>query len=275
MDENTLLSTSSLFHYTNRVSLNKILESRVIKPCFSLEKFYFNSEKIQSIINFLGLDVEGKKEKSNLIDEAYIAMVCFCDIPANLTANHIKVYDNYAIGLSKEWGCSAGVSPVIYYPNSGGTKSLIERLIYSYNTDFIKIKDFYERKFEEEFFDKDGVLLTAIMNTYNTILDLFFYAKPYQGDYLKRGVLYKDYKYYDEREWRYIPNNILCKNYVNKVEFEGPDFIYPELYPLSFEVSDITDILVPLKELEQIKKTISKIPEMAGFDISKIKPFEV
>lgn len=260
MDKNTALSTSSLFHYTKKDSLFKILESRCFKPNFSPEKFFLYNEE------------EGA---TDLFDEVYIAMICFCDIPLNLVGNHIEIYDKYAIGLTKEWGCSIGVSPVIYYPSNGGTKSIIKHLIHSYHSDYINIKTIQEKKYGENIFDKEGILLIEIMKTYNRILDLIFYTKPYQGEFTKNDILYHDYKFYDEREWRFIPINILSKNYVNKKEADAPGFEFPILYPLSFEVNDITDILVPLNELEHIKKTISKIPEMACFDLSKIKSFEV
>jgi hypothetical protein len=44
----------------------------------------------------------------------YFPMISFCDIPLALAKDQISKYGSYAIGLSKEWGISNQLNPVIY-----------------------------------------------------------------------------------------------------------------------------------------------------------------
>ena len=37
--------------------------------------------------------------------------------------------------------------------------------------------------------------------------DILRYMKPYRGDLERRGKLIKNYVFYDEFEWRYVPNH--------------------------------------------------------------------
>lgn len=274
IDKDTTLSTSSLFHYTSKDSLIKIIESGYFKTSFSLEKFNFAPAWHKAFDSIFNPESESIPALTKLNDEVYIGMVCFCDIPLNLVNNHTNVYDKYAIGLTKDWGCSVGVSPVTYLPNSGGTKSLIENLINSYYNDFPCIQTLQEKGFAKELIDKDGQLFAQIMSFYNKIIEFVCYTKPYQGDYKRGNYVVKDYKYYDEREWRFIPNDVLSTPCLSKSKTQSIGFDFPELYPLSFEVGDITKIVVPKNELELIKGEVSKLSVMKKFDLSKIITLE-
>ena len=56
-----------------------------------------------------------------------IPMVCFCDIPLSQISNHVEKYGGYALGLSKEWGESNGINPVMYeLPNSNAIETIRE-----------------------------------------------------------------------------------------------------------------------------------------------------
>ena len=41
-------------------------------------------------------------------------MKCFCDINLSKLEKHRKLYGDYGIGLTKEWGIKKGVQPVLY-----------------------------------------------------------------------------------------------------------------------------------------------------------------
>ena len=112
--------------------------------------------------------------------EKGIPMVCFCDIPLSKVSKHNEMYGNYAIGLSKEWAIKNKINPVIYtYTNSALTDNTFEL--------FYKI-------FNKE--DKD------LLECFNSI---FQYIKPYSGPFKKGGKVFENVKFYDEREWRYVP----------------------------------------------------------------------
>jgi hypothetical protein len=46
-------------------------------------------------------------------------MVCFCDIPVELSCDHRSWYGNYAIGFSKVWGKVCNLNPVFYVSEDG------------------------------------------------------------------------------------------------------------------------------------------------------------
>ena len=50
-----------------------------------------------------------------------IPMVCFTDIPLNLSSEHRAAYGCYGIGLSKEWAKRSKISPVFYMIKGSGS----------------------------------------------------------------------------------------------------------------------------------------------------------
>jgi hypothetical protein len=96
MEEDTSLSSKSLFHYTEKENLKGILKNGFYSK-YSLEKMHFFE------------DIRESPKK------AYIPMVSFCDIPKELSKKHRRIYGAYAIGMSKEWAKNeVGVNPIIY-----------------------------------------------------------------------------------------------------------------------------------------------------------------
>jgi hypothetical protein len=101
-----------------------------------------------------------------------VPMVCFCDLPLSLIRKHLKKYGNYGIGLTKQWGRRNGVAPVIYTHPRTQTR-LLSRLTARTAANDLK-------------------LLSA-------------YTKPYLGpEWKDKGGKLK-VRFYDEREWRYVP----------------------------------------------------------------------
>ena len=114
-------------------------------------------------------------------------MVSFCDIPLSEIKPHIKSYGPYGIGLSKEWAVRSKLNPVIYMEkNSFLSASLIKFL--SHYTELIDQRD------------------EASTEAKRAPFDIFRYMKNYQGDLVRRDRdTIKDYRFSDEREWRYVP----------------------------------------------------------------------
>ncbi len=164
------ISSDTLFHFTNDIdNLINILE-HTFRPHYCLENF-----------NVLSPEDEYYPEL-----ELAIPMVCFCDIPLSSTKNHLDTYGHYGIGLTKEWGISHGITPVLYtYPNSGIVNTL---------RGFFDIFDQLERTS-----DPGKILL-------DRFYEIARYIKPYEGN---RSILNKPdtiIRFYDEREWRYVPD---------------------------------------------------------------------
>lgn len=254
MDIDTILSTNRLFHYTSsKEKLISILENG-FKPRFSLEKL-----GILKNDTFFDFNVNSP----NITDEFAIPMCCFCDIPLNLVDIHINVYGDYSIGLTKEWGEKQAICPVIYLPNLGETRVLFENLITNYQKNINTIKN---KK-------TNNYLFSEIFNFYDDIIDLIMFVKPYIGFYEKNKYKNENHKFYDEREWRYKPNKMICKSYMTKQEFNSynsdnernkyMDFI-------TFNITDITDIIVPEIEVNLIRNIIKEIPKYKDFDLKII-----
>lgn len=226
------ISANTLFHFTPKFEyLVKILESD-FKVQFSYE-------------NFLNV-ISGRVDKDF---EKGVLMVCFCDIPLTSISNHSEFYGKYAIGLTKEWALSNGISPILYTYSKSKINESIKELFLSLGRKDITPK-------QEGELSEDTYLMSSIIQ----------FIKPYSGDFFRNGVLNKNYNFYNEREWRYIPKigdikkkpiwlnseNEYIKN-INLGILKSTD----EDYSLKFGVKDIKYIIV--KNEKQIMELVEKI----------------
>jgi len=119
---------------------------------------------------------------------AGVPMISFCDIPLTKVCDHNEQYGKYGIGMSMEWADAKGLNPILYlHSNSMLSQSLLNL------GDFIL-------KAEKQY--KDDINLEK---SFDEFYQIFQYVKNYRGSYYtKGGDLIEDYKYYNEREWRYV-----------------------------------------------------------------------
>jgi hypothetical protein len=176
-------------------------------------------------------------------------MVCFCDLPLSQTGFHLSVYGDYGIGLTKEWGKRNGIAPVLYaYPRSILT---------------LKLEVMLHRTDADESSEGSGSAWSS------DFYDLLSFVKPYEGDLWREGRVISNLRFYNEREWRFVPqlekgdptrwgiskdqfldeeqrrqaNNKLAK--ASRIEFEPNDIKYlivrreDEIVPLIREVESI------------------------------------
>ena len=158
-------------------------------------------------------------------------MVSVCDLPLAETGNYLKKYGNYTIGFSAEWGKRNHFSSVWYCDqNSFAIKTILEMLA-------SKIMDFGD-KIES---DKD----------YQSIAYILSYVKLYEGPLPKRN--YKKYRFYDERELRYVPDvgtlnkhkqKQILWNYEEYKKANNNSPLLPRSLNIPFEWKDIKYILV-------------------------------
>jgi hypothetical protein len=157
-------------------------------------------------------------------------MVCFCDIPLSEVKNHIDSYGSYGIGLYKTWAKRSGLNPVLYLEKESEISKLVEA----------QVKRLIEL---QEKASSDKILQ-------QTILNIAQYCKNYEGP-LKHGKIdNENYRFYDEREWRYIPNIeaigdaplIIHGDKYNKNKDSFNEKIRDKY--LKFEISDISYIIV-------------------------------
>jgi len=120
-------------------------------------------------------------------------MVCLCDIPLSQINKHLKFYGNYGIGLYKKWGIKQKLNPVLYLEKNSLLSKDIELI-------FSKIS--YSGASEK-------------LNIDPNIGRFLMQIKQYTGKFKKNGEVEKNYKFYDEREWRYVPKNVVTLDEVN------------------------------------------------------------
>ena len=102
-------------------------------------------------------------------------MISLCDLPLSQFDDYIDKYGGYCIGLSHEWGIQNGFNPVWY--NFLGIVGPLFRMVQS-------LKDLKSE------------------NAYN----LLSCVKPYEGTLYRKDKYYDNYRFYDEREIRKVPN---------------------------------------------------------------------
>src|SRR5690606_31643375 len=94
------ISANTLFHFTEKEKLKQIL----------LNDFY---------PNYCLEDLSNATPPVSIYKNAYIPMVCFCDLVFSQIKKHIDFYGDYGIGLRKKgWGIERGISPIYYVPEA-------------------------------------------------------------------------------------------------------------------------------------------------------------
>jgi len=114
-----------------------------------------------------------------------VPMVSFCDIPLSQIKDHISKYGNYGIGMTKEWAIKNGLNPVLYMTQNS---MLSESYRKAWN------KTAAENSHSEKWTEDE----------YN-LCDILRYVKNYEGDLKRKDTVVEDYRFSDEREWRYAP----------------------------------------------------------------------
>jgi len=276
MNKDETISANSLFHYTFcKDRLISILNNG-FKPRYSLEKL--GLLKKDALKEYFEKKLGKEITMEDVSDEFAIPMCCFCDIPLNLVGNHIMIYGEYSIGLDKSWGEQNAICPVMYVPLGGDSRFLFE-LIVSFTQRLLpviqkKYTQFKKPPVEDCNLNED-ISIISWMQYVDSVINLTMYIKPYQGFYERAFPEFRNenYKFYDEREWRYIPKYFLERKFLYKDEFEKSEFLArhnDSLGHVSFNMEDITDIIVPDYEVNQFREIVSRIERLKDFDLSKI-----
>ncbi len=230
------LSSNSLLHFTKDFNSLKGILSQTFKVKYCREKI-ITKEK--------GIDI-------------LVPMVSFCDIPFSQVLTHVKSYKSYGIGLSKAWALKKGLTPVLYIEKQSSFGSTF------FDSLFEKIQD-----------EQSGIKKMGLNS--KQLLDIVRYVKNYQGD-LDRNVkkIKKNYRYSDEREWRYVlPPSHSCQFIGNCNSFgnnhktigilkENLNSTIAQEY-LGFAPEDISYIIIRSeKERDKTIKAIRNIKDVHG-----------
>jgi hypothetical protein len=239
------LSSNELFHFTEFKYLKSILESKSFLPRFNLE-FTHLSDSFQRRSAFLP-----------------IAMVCFCDIPFEHSKTHRKRYGNHGIVLTENWKLMKALNPIIYIQSESFLANIFANFVNMTN-DFIPLMENKENEIK--------VPLT-LANVGNNLTYLTYFLKQFENktkkmiEYEGKIRVFEKRKFYDEREWRYIPfeadnkNELLISiqdyDNLNKLEQANKNL---EKYKLDFELDDIKYLIVNnKKEKQELNNLINEI----------------
>jgi hypothetical protein len=231
------ISSSTLFHFTNKENILGILRDDFY-PRFHLEDFQLGG-KISVRFG--------------------IPMVSFCDIPLSLASSHMKKYGKYGIGMSKKWAERNNLNPILYFrEGSEATKILrdIYKNIAGYSKDI----------------SKDGVKPKPLTECFLLMEKLLTYIKPFDRHNPDGGLT----KYYDEREWRYVPDSTLhnsLKTMLTEEEFKEPILSEEneklKIAKLNFQPNDINYIII--KGEEERLDLIEKIEQIKSGHLTDIR----
>ena len=188
------------------------------------------------------------KNEWPMMDLAF-PMVCFCDLPLSNVTEHLNFYGNYGIGMTKEWGLKNGLNPIMYISRESYLNVCISSLI-----------------------QRAGMKLSneAIVE----ISDFFGFIKPVKGIML-RGSKEIEKSFYDEREWRFVPDfreikslsanfkfRLTEEQFMNGVIKASANQELEQKVNLSFEPNDIKYLIVAKED--EIIPTIEMIEVIKG-----------
>jgi hypothetical protein len=164
-----------------------------------------------------------------------IPMKCFCDLPLGVIKKHLSKYGNFGIGIKKSYAKKNRFSPVLYVHNNSDTLIRYLRTI---------------RKSEI----MDG----------HSLLPYFKWDERLKKS--KDGKTLRE-RYYDEREWRYIPSKPTFIDFTGfdekvirntRLDYENKKLAQDrKKYILPFEYSDITYLFV--QKEDDVDKVIEEI----------------
>lgn len=178
------ISTNSIFHFTKSFQkLQGILVGN-FKVTYCLEQFSLNG----------------------YLYTTAIPMVTFCDIPLSQIHHHIDKYGKYGIGLTKDWAIKNGISPVLYMEDNSLCSNKVEPFLR-----YVLQKTKWQVRYTMH---RTGtkVLVKHVYKGLHQLkseamLGLVSFIKNHEGKLFRNGILKnKNYKFYDEREWRYVPD---------------------------------------------------------------------
>jgi hypothetical protein len=282
------LSSNTLFHFTGKANYLVSILLEGFKPRYCLEDF--------KMFEF----VLGKDST-----DWAVPMVCFCDIPLSKVKDHVGKYGNFGIGLTKEWGISNGVSPLIYVNDksattlglSGAMSGLIaqQNALGSLAQEMLSFEVLHkhleavatdkaldvstlppEQAIQYARFLKTQSMGQALNDAYLSQLRVVRFTKPYFADAWRKWT---NVRFYDEREWRFVPDIlpqkqgvppwISQKDYDDEVSREFLNQRIGQQFPLRFKPEDIKYIIV--EEESQVPAVIRQIAPAAQFTDDAIK----
>lgn len=266
------VAANALFHFTNSIdNIENILTNEFL-PKYCIEDWGFQELKNPTLAQVVV--IHSIYERYDNQSDVALPMVCFCDIPLSQIRNHILKYGSpagggYGIGLKKEWGINRKITPVFYVHEN--SPALLMQGVFKNSVS--STQTLVEQDSFQKLTDKEQLLAIsnneAALRTEKVVEFIRMYHKPYKGRMWDKDkqAFEKKADFYEEREWRYIPNidtseikKVLTHNEYLDSNIKIANEKKLKEYKLSFEPNNIKYIIVN-KEVE-IPEMIIKIREI-------------
>jgi hypothetical protein len=212
-EQGTKLSSNCVVHFTPTFEILLKILKEGFRPNYNEELPIWRYE-----YNELRILMEVFGEAPTIIENILIPMVCFCDIPLKLINSHRKKYGTYGIALNKSWAKSSGLSPLLYVLKDTKTHYILHNAMALVSS--IKRLPEYNEFGEAQ-------------NLCNKMNEFLEFVKPYLDEN-------KQFKFYDEREWRYTPPSMIIVNPDDTTSY------------LKFQREDIIQVIVSSKKEKNI-----------------------
>lgn len=161
-----------------------------------------------------------------------VPMACFCDIPLSLIKEHFNWYGRYGIGIRRTYARSLGVKPVWYITSEN---SLVSKLSKT------KILAEQERR------------------------HLLPYLKQFIGYQADKNGKHTRKKFYDEREWRYLPDTNLVEPLFGLSKINEAVFPLQPVFTMPLHPNEIEYIIIEHEaDLEQLLPVLKKLSSKNG-----------
>lgn len=166
------LSSETLFHFVSKKEYLFDILVNNFRPRYVEESITFESDDL----NRVG-----------------IPMLCFCDIRLSEVKDHVEWYGNYGIGMRSSWAISKGLTPVQYYNKDSHLIKSFSKGLKSARKSFPKL-------------GKGELVYSETPDWYFEICNHVWFMKEFRGKQFHRTDQKDKFKkFYDEREWRYVP----------------------------------------------------------------------
>lgn len=221
------ISANTLFHFTDSAKNILGILTSTFHPAYHLEPFFRGDQKALAI-----------------------PMVSFCDLPLSQIKKHLKFYGNYGIGLSKKWGEREGINPVFYCHSNAHILKDFRKILEFTREKMLPIKTTENKEVELSTIVEENKNLVLKVELLKILASCCSTLKPYKGKMYKKGEIVENVKFYDEREWRFVPESenlsilLTEEQFKDKVKTEGYNAELAEKNKLTFEPEDIRYIIV-------------------------------
>lgn len=205
----TTISSSSLFHFAGTLQYLQNILTMDFRP-----RYYPEIIKFSNRMTF----------------QNAIPVVCFCDLPLSQIKDHLAIYGDYGIGLTKEWGIKNELNPIIYLSSKSTVSSSLRDTVRNLNN--------------------QTLTLANASNDQLKLIELLRYTKNFKGVFLRRGRRIPSVQFYNEREWRYTPKrNPNIPFWLSMQNFNTPNVLAQSNnllanHPLKFVPKDVKYIII-------------------------------